>query len=161
MMVLTLLTIVEREFTSLTVQGPPGRWSRTSTRIRVCAIHEIFSAVSTVDAMQRQIRAHSAVQATQEYRSTVANGGASQIDDWIWSPIIDTGASSCMTKNKNYLTDYRMLATPIAIGCAGDHVILGIAKGNMKLATGATLKEFYTSLTWLRTSFLRGTFGIT
>ena len=103
-------------------------------------IHEIFSAVSTVDAMQRQERAHSAVQTTQEYRSTVANGGGSQINELIWSPIIDTGASSFMTKNRNYLNEYHMLAAPIAIGCAGDHVILGIAKGNMKLANGCLIK---------------------
>ena len=93
-----------------------------------------------VDAMLRQTRACSAFKATPEYRLTVANGGESQIEKWIWSPIIDTGATCCMTWNKEYLTDYRMLAVPIRIGCAGDHVILGIAKGNMILANGCLIR---------------------
>ena len=103
-------------------------------------LHEIYSAVCAVDAMQRDARAHSAFKTTLEYKTVVANGGESEIDKWIWTPIIDTGATICMTKNKDYLINYRMLAAPIRISCAGDHVILGIAKGDMKLANGCLIK---------------------
>ena len=103
-------------------------------------LHEIYIAVCTVDASQRHSRAHSVFQATLEYKLTVANGGKDDIDKWIWSPIIDTGATVSMTKNKNYLFNYHMLTAPIQIGTAGGHAILGIAKGDMKLANGRVIK---------------------
>ena len=103
-------------------------------------MHEIYSAVSTVDAQQRQARAYIALKATSEYKLTVANCGNDDINKWIWAPIIDTGATVCMTKNKEFLINYRILTVPIRISCAGDDMILGIAKGDMKLANGCLIR---------------------
>ena len=103
----------------------------------------IYSAVCTVDFQTRRAVAHSIFRATAEYRITIENGGKDFEKEWTWEPIIDTGASCCMTNNKDILVNFRIFLPQDAPGVTiADHsVILADGTGDLHLANNLIIKD--------------------